>query len=801
MGYTYDEKTKAWYNGEVKDENKVTGVFATLADKTIKEISDDPSGAINGVVLGEALGYTKVTDEEGNITWYNGTTEVTGVIASLVNETIGDIASKSDEIINDVLLGDALGYTKVKNGDGTIDHWLDKDGKKVTGALGNLASKKIGEISKDPNFVNNLTLGEVIDIDSSNKILYALKDTKIGDLSTAINDMEIGTVLGYYKVTDEATGAVTWYTDEECTNKATGITAALSDITIKDLNETTLKNKINTLTLGEVITIDDDSNSILKVLSDKEIGNLSSALEELYLGEALGYTSTTDGDGKTIWKDKDGVEASGIMAAFVGLKVSELNDNAKLKEKIEDLTLGDVITINSDSNSILKALENTKISGLSNAIDGMKLGKVLGYTYDETNKIWCTDADKQNPATGITGALSDLTVKELNDETTLKAKINTLKLGEVITIDNNNKILSNLSDTPIGKMSDAINNMQLGTVLGCYQDTDGKWYTDAEKQNSATGITGALADLKISELDDATLKTKIEGLKLGEVITINENSNSILKVLKNTEISELGTALDGLYLGDALGYTKVTDDTTGEITGWTKDGVEASGIMAAFVGLKVSELNDATLKTQINTLTLGEVITIDNSNKILYALNDTKISEMSTAINAMQLGTIMGYTYDESAKAWYKGTTAVTGLSAKLAEMTVQAIGENGIKASDFTVGDVFTKTKDGNTDADAFIDFIGTTTSLDEIPSTVTKKFREELTVGKAIDMGIFGDCFKDDTKATAMDTYFEKNYPTKCNQAGGAREYWKGLLVSDFLTELVNIAIRYTALTATNP
>ncbi len=743
--------------------------------------------------MGEALGYTKVTDEEGNVTWYNGTTEVTGVIASLVNETIGDIASKSDEIINDVLLGDALGYTKVKNGDGTIDHWLDKDGKKVTGALGNLASKKIGEISKDPNFVNNLTLGEVIDIDSSNKILYALKGTKIGDLSTAINDMEIGTVLGYYKVTDEATGAVTWYTDEECTNKATGITAALSDITIKDLNETTLKNKINTLTLGEVITIDDDSNSILKVLSDKKIGNLSSALNDLYLGEALGYTKVTDEEGNVTWYNgevKEGNEASGIMAAFVGLKVSELNDNAKLKEKIEDLTLGDVITINENSNSILKALEDTKISGLSGAIDGMKLGKVLGYTYDETNKIWCTDADKQNPAIGITGALSDLTVKELNDETTLKAKINTLKLGEVITIDNNNKILSNLSETPIGEMSDAINNMQLGTVLGCYQDTDGKWYTDAEKQNSATGITGALADLKISELDDATLKTKIEGLKLGEVITIGENSNSILKVLQNTEISKLGTALDDLYLGDALGYTKVTDDTTGEITGWTKDGKEASGIMAAFVGLKVSDLNEITLKKQINTLTLGDVIVIDNSNKILYALRDTKISEMSTGINAMQLGTIMGYTYDENFKAWYKGTTAVTGLSAKLAEMTVQEIGQNGINASDFTVGDVFTQT--GDSETNAFIEFIGTQTTLDAIPTTVTNNFKNNLTVGKAIDMGIFGDCLSTDEEKDAMDVYFIKNSQGSITTQEAARTYWTGMQVSKFLGELITAALK---------
>ncbi len=796
LGYTKvtdDEGNVTWYNGEVSDANKVTGVFATLASKTIKEISDDPSGIINGVVLGEALGYTKVTDEEGNVTWYNGTTEVTGVIASLVNETIGDIASKSDEIINDVLLGDALGYTKVKNGDGTIDHWLDKDGKKVTGALGNLASKKIGEISKDPNFVNNLTLGEVIDIDSSNKILYALKGTKIGDLSTAINDMEIGTVLGYYKVTDEATGAVTWYTDEECTNKATGITAALSDITIKDLNETTLKNKINTLTLGEVITIDDDSNSILKVLSDKKIGNLSSALNDLYLGEALGYTKVTDEEGNVTWYNgevKEGNEASGIMAAFVGLKVSELNDNAKLKEKIEDLTLGDVITINENSNSILKALEDTKISGLSGAIDGMKLGKVLGYTYDETNKIWCTDADKQNPAIGITGALSDLTVKELNDETTLKAKINTLKLGEVITIDNNNKILSNLSETPIGEMSDAINNMQLGTVLGCYQDTDGKWYTDAEKQNSATGITGALADLKISELDDATLKTKIEGLKLGEVITIGENSNSILKVLQNTEISKLGTALDDLYLGDALGYTKVTDDTTGEITGWTKDGKEASGIMAAFVGLKVSDLNEITLKKQINTLTLGDVIVIDNSNKILYALRDTKISEMSTGINAMQLGTIMGYTYDENFKAWYKGTTAVTGLSAKLAEMTVQEIGQNGINASDFTVGDVFTQT--GDSETNAFIEFIGTQTTLDAIPTTVTNNFKNNLTVGKAIDMGIFGDCLSTDEEKDAMDVYFIKNSQGSITTQEAARTYWTGMQVSKFLGELITAALK---------
>ena len=545
LGYT--EKPDGWYNGA----NKVTGILSTIAGKTINEISDPTF--FESLKLGEALGYEEKADG-----WYNGAEKLDGIIGAMVGHTLKEITDDPTSIVMSVELGSALGYTKSGgawyNGEVT-------EANKVTGIFATLADKTIKQIADDPDGI--------------------------------VNDVVLGEALGYTKSGDA------WYNGEVTeANKVTGVMATMADKTIGDIAKD--PDFVNSLTLGEVITIDETSHAILRALQGAKIGELSTAIEAITLGEALGYTRQADGT----WTD--------------------------------------------------------------------------------------------------------------------------------------------------------------GTA-------------------PVTGIMGAFADLSIGNMDEANVKATIATLTLGDVIVIDEHSHAVLQSLKDAQISNLNMALNNLTIGSALGYELNTADGK-----WYKDGTAATGIMGAFVGVTIGNLNETTLKEKIQTLKLQDVIAIDANNKILSALRDTNLNEMSTAINNMKLGVVMGYTFNETENAWYNGENKVTdGLSLKLADKTVQDIGNNGIKMENFTVGDVFTLKGDGS-DSDAFIEFIGTDTTLDKIPTTVTEKFRSnEFDVKTAIKLGIFGDLLND---GSTYDNLITAQY--------GSNE-WKNMPMQNFIEYILQKAF----INSTNP
>ena len=298
---------------------------------------------------------------------------------------------------------------------------------------------------------------------------------------------------------------------------------------------------------------------------------------------------------------------------------------------------------------------------------------------------------------------------------------------------------------------------------------------------------GAFAGLSIGNMDEANVKATIATLTLGDVIVIDEYSHAVLQSLKDAQISNLNNALNNLTIGSALGYKLNTADGK-----WYKDGAAATGIMGAFVDVTIGNLNETTLKEKFQTLKLKDVITIDANNKILSALQDTNLNEMSTKINNMELGVVMGYT--KKTDGWYNGENKVTdGLANKLAGKAIGELGSGTFVTdlkNELTIGDIFPEAG-SETSTDAFIKFLDPTWTIDNMSTNLTNKFKTELTVGVAIDMGIFGDCLSTDGEKVAMDAYFMRHYPTYCPTAEAARDYWTNMMISNFLTELINRAI----------
>ena len=225
----------------------------------------------------------------------------------------------------------------------------------------------------------------------------------------------------------------------------------------------------------------------------------------------------------------------------------------------------------------------------------------------------------------------------------------------------------------------------------------------------ATGIMGKLANEKVSELRD--LNDTIMSFTLYDVM--GNDVPPMLKSIQNTKLRDLNRAIDKMYLGDFLEYTRFTTDGLTEIdnvnlpngvkqyvnadTGETllakrdeqdgnwyvarldcandehtdadhtldcydfiwyapndgEEGVEyeeVTGVMGRLASIPIGELSASKLTKLVDDTKLGEVIDKDtlNGNALLKELADVRIGSLSKELNALYVGSAMGYSREEA---------------------------------------------------------------------------------------------------------------------------------------------------------
>ena len=127
----------------------------------------------------------------------------------------------------------------------------------------------LGDFSKSNNkldtITEHLTVRDIFGNEvNNNKILQALADYRIGNIGTAVKDIELSALF------DE---------DDIANNK---ILSSLSGSTLN-----TLADDINQLTMANIFGDDVNSNSILKNLADKKLDELPSAIQGLTVEQVL----------------------------------------------------------------------------------------------------------------------------------------------------------------------------------------------------------------------------------------------------------------------------------------------------------------------------------------------------------------------------------------------------------------------------------------------------------------------------------------------------------------------------------
>ena len=303
--------------------NVLTEVDALTQQISALNIGDIVSGTLDivGIVenisLGELMNLAKVTDADNNVTYYNFK-KVDGLNVVELDENgygylVADLSKPADKLTNslasilvkDITGGEGIGVIMdkveaLKLGDifryeQRADGWYN-EGAKVDGLIAKLCDYTLTQIRGDFNaIINDFTLGDVIAINSNSSLLALLKDTKISELETAIQDLYIGEVMGY-----SVTETGTWFVDddndgvcdsgEEVTDDVVKI---LVSYKISDLN-TSFSTKLLDRMKGEVKLsrfIAYSDCDIFKVFTEEEyneltLTSLSSAFETKLSGSA-----------------------------------------------------------------------------------------------------------------------------------------------------------------------------------------------------------------------------------------------------------------------------------------------------------------------------------------------------------------------------------------------------------------------------------------------------------------------------------------------------------------------------------
>lgn len=295
MGYTISGDKV--YNGSIE----ITGVVATLSKKQVKDLTDIDN-TINALTIAEVMDYTELADG-----YYKDGTKVSGIMSKIASFKVEELSIK----VNELTIADIMDYSVSGTGENKV--YTDSTGKTVTGVMKKLAEISVGGLSNIKSTIDSMTIAEILDyqfdqttrqyyIDDNDNASYdvgeeitgvmkVVADTTVGGLTEKVSSIRLYEVLGYTE------NAGNYYDGEISeTNKVSGIMAVLAG---KKLNE--ISKTIDELTVSQIFT--DTSSGVLSLLTGNEtIKEIPSAIETAIKTKTLddlqnaGLTEASDQD-------------------------------------------------------------------------------------------------------------------------------------------------------------------------------------------------------------------------------------------------------------------------------------------------------------------------------------------------------------------------------------------------------------------------------------------------------------------------------------------------------------------------
>ena len=492
--------------GNVKLKTVVSDIDGVVKDKTFGDLFVTNNGVtsisadalIKDVYVGDLLGYTPVFLADGVTVdfWKNANgTKADNVVTAVANIKLEDLVNGSvsyntiAQYVQGVYVGDLLGYTPVYLADGvTIDCWKDANGAKVDNVVTAVANIKFEDLINGA--VNYSAIAQYV------------QGVYVGDLLgyTPVY-LADGVTIDYWK---DANGA-----------KVDSIMAVFANVKASDFVDGTISK-----------------DKLVQMFGDVQIG------------EAMGYKKV---DG--VWIDPaTNKQISEIKKLVADLKISQINGST-IKQKLYSVKLGQIVDCKT---GLMKALENSTLDTIQTDVLDVKIGVILDYTFDQQNNVWL---DKNgNEVSGVIASVAGLSANQLStgiDDIQIGVVLGMRQKDGVWYMDKQcttkatgiNAILAKYTIGGETGISNGLNKIQFGEIMGLYLGEDNKWYKDEACTILADGLAVSVADLSFDTFNADKLEQIVRGLKIGDLFN-TEGSKLFSLISEDTTVENLPVAIE-----------------------------------------------------------------------------------------------------------------------------------------------------------------------------------------------------------------------------------------------------------------
>ncbi len=540
------KKDGEWYDDSActiptKSETAMEKILLAIYDKNMQDFSNGNLALdelLDGIKLGELMGYA-IGEKDGycnadclqehdhEYCWIKdgSEAELTSINKELYRIEISSLIkgdTKIDETFNDLPLGELLGKYK-KDGD-----WYDDSACTIP--------------TKSETAMDKIML-----------VIYdkTIDDFKTGTLSLEelLDGIKLGELMGY------SIGVKDGYCSEDCANAEEGH-----------------KHKYYWLKDGEDAKLSRLNESLYAIVVDDLIGGkteMKDALNDLYIGDLLGkyYIDGEwfeDADGKTLVKNATAMDK--IMKSIYGKTMDEMsNGSLKLEDMLKSVKLGELMSYTysdgvwKDKDGAVvkfskfdKTLYETDVEELVSGKDfkailsGLYVGELMGNSYDKENGVWYDENENKKELDILEKTIYEVEVSDfLNNKVNFKQTMEHLYVGQ---------LMGYSIGVKNGYCSEDCANVEEGHKHKYY------WLKGGDEP--VDNLNMIMADVQLAEIFNGTfnLKSKIDDVTLGDVITIDEDTPTILKMLSGSKINELSQDINNMYLGKVMGYTIGEED-------------------------------------------------------------------------------------------------------------------------------------------------------------------------------------------------------------------------------------------------
>lgn len=366
--------------------------------------------------------------------------------------------------------------------------------------------------------------------------------------------------------------------DDEATadNPASGgLLQNLGKLPLSELSSE-MDSIIDNTYITDVLDVDESSSEIMKYLASGgeggnpvKIGELDGAVNDMKISNAVEIGD----DASPVLKylrdcELTITDADGNVTVEIGASLSNIN------EAIKQMTIGDAVEIASTSSRVLQYMKDFKLDELDAGIKAMTIADAIAINEDSH---------------AVINAIADLTLDDLSRGDILQSKLDTLRLGQVITVtETSPKILKALQYSRLGTLGEAVDRLEMQDVFenidsGVLSLIPPTTLIDDIPDALTTAIQNTtLYGLKQIELFDYTIDDTVyytEAKTFERVGTDNAMIGDVVQVIADRNFAKLAPGTVRLYRDGEAFYAAVVTVTGGvdEATATPIDSVTVNG--------------------------------------------------------------------------------------------------------------------------------------------------------------------------------------------------------------------------------